>query len=309
MITTVTLNAAIDKTYMLPTFQTGQVFRATSAHASPGGKGLNVARVAHLLSQPVIATGFVGGNNGEFICQELDRQGIAHRFVKVNEESRLCLNIIEQSSGTSTELLEPGPTITAEQLEAMKNKVSELAGNSRIMAFSGSIPQGVPTTFYADLITIAKSKGAKVLLDTSGEALVEGIKAVPHLIKPNEVEVEKIIGKKLEHEGDLYESINSLMEQGIETVAVSLGAQGSLVGHQGRLYRVTAPQLDVVNTVGCGDAYVAGMAIAMLEARSIIESLRLATATGSANALNEQPGFVRPEDVERLADLVVITEL
>lgn len=309
MITTVTLNAAIDKTYVLPSFELGKVSRATSVHADAGGKGLNVARVAHTLGQPVTATGFVGGNNGQFICNELDKQGIPHQFVTVNEESRLCLNIIDTSSKAATELLEPGPVITPDQLEEMKHKVSELAAISKIVAFSGSIPKGVPTTFYAELITIAKERGAIVFLDTSGEALLEGIKARPHLIKPNEVEVEKLIGKKLEQESDLYDSVHKLMESGIQTVVVSLGASGSLVGSEGQLYRVKAPKLDPVSTVGCGDSFVGGMAVAIMQGKSLADCLKLATAAGSANALTERAGVIRLEDVNRFFEIAEITPL
>lgn len=309
MITTVTLNAAIDKTYLLPTFELGRVSRATSVLADAGGKGLNVARVAHLLGQPVTATGFVGGNNGEFICNELDRQGIAHDFVRVNEESRLCLNIIDQTHHRSTELLEPGPVITGEQLEEMKGRVKELAARSTIMAFSGSIPKGVPTSVYADLIAIAREQRATVFLDTSGDALVEGIQAHPHLIKPNEHEVERLIGKKLERESDLYDSIHQLMASGIEIVIVSLGAAGSLVGAGGQLYRVTAPKLDPVNTVGCGDSFIGGMAVAMRQGLPLIECLKLATAAGSANALTERAGVIRLDDVSRFLEVVEVQSI
>lgn len=309
MITTITLNAAIDKTYYLPSFQPGKVSRVATVHAFPGGKGLNVARVAHLLGEPVLASGFVGGHNGEFIRQELDKQGIRHDFVTVEGESRLCLNIIDETSRTSTELLEPGPVITDDHIEAMKRKVRQLAAASSIVAFSGSIPKGAPAAIYAELAAIAKAEGARVFLDTSGDPLLEGIKAQPYLIKPNEEEVAKLIGRPPERESDLYDSVRRLMEQGIECVVVSLGAAGSLAGIRGELYRVTAPSLDAVNTVGCGDAFVAGMAVAVSRGKNAEEALRLATAAGSANALTEQAGNVRLHDVQRFLHEVAIRKM
>jgi tagatose 6-phosphate kinase len=272
----------------------------------PGGKGVNVARVAHLLGGPVHATGFVGGSNGQYIETELEKQGISSRFVRVNGESRLCLNIIDATNKRSTELLEPGPAIDEASAEAMKLRIRELASGSRIVAFSGSLPKGLPSTFYADLIAIARAEGAHVFLDASGDALLHGIQAKPFLIKPNEQEVEKLIGKKLEQESDLYSSIYELMNDGITCVVVSLGAEGSVAGYEGVLYRIRAPRIEAVNTVGCGDSFIAGMAVALERGDNIQDALRLATATGTANALMAEAGNVDLEDVERLLKQVKI---
>jgi tagatose 6-phosphate kinase len=309
MLTTVTLNAAIDKTYFFSSFKPGTVSRALSMRATPGGKGLNVARVANQLGCPVLATGYVGGHNGRFIMEQLDLQSIAHDFVLVEGESRLCLNMIDSSDYSSTEVLEPGPDITVDQVERMKRKIRQLAEKSTIVAISGSVPRGAPVTIYADLVAIAKSAGAAVFLDASGDALMAGISAVPDLIKPNEDEVERIIGKKLEREEDLFDSIHRLMEQGIKRVIVTLGAAGSLAGVDGQIYRIRAPRLQAVNAVGCGDSFVAGMASAVLQGMSVEDSLRLATATGSANALTEEAGNVRLTDVRKLFQQAEIERL
>ncbi|MCC2683122.1 MAG: tagatose-6-phosphate kinase [Paenibacillaceae bacterium] len=306
MLTTVTLNAAIDKTYFFNSFTLGTVSRTQTMRVNPGGKGLNVARVAGQLGRSVLATGFVGGYNGRFIMDELDRQGIAHDFVQVEGESRLCLNMIDLSNRSSTEVLEPGPEITSDQVEEMKRKIRQLAAKSAIVALSGSVPRGAPTSIYAELIAIAKAEGARVFLDASGDALMAGITAIPEMIKPNEDEVERIIGKKLEREEDLIDSVRELMERGIKRVIVTLGAAGSLAGVDGRLYRIRAPKLDAVNTVGCGDSFVAGMASAVLQGMNVEDSLRLATAAGSANALTEEAGNVRLEDVDALFKQTVI---
>ncbi|WP_144937654.1 1-phosphofructokinase [Paenibacillus sp. 32O-W] len=300
MITTVTLNAAIDKTYYVDRFELGKVTRVPKMHALPGGKGINVARVIHLLGESSLATGFIAGSNGRFIEKKLTEQGISHDFVTIEGESRICLNIIDRSSGESTEILEQGPTAAQMDQTAMEAKVKELAERSGILCFSGSLLAGVPTDFYARLIATAKSAGAKVFLDTSGDALLAGIEAVPYFIKPNEDEVAKIIGHPLEKESDLYDSVQGLMERGIACVVVSLGENGSLAGVEGQLYRVKAPRIEAVNTVGCGDSFVAGMAVGVARGLPVEECLRLATASGSANALTEEAGNVRLDDVQRL---------
>lgn len=300
LITTVTLNAAIDKTYMMETFPLGKVSRVAEMISVPGGKGINVARVAGQLGGAVKATGFVGGSNGDYIVKQLTKAGIANDFVEVDGESRLCLNMIDKSTGTSTELLEPGPIPSASHIEAMKEKVKELAAKSAIVAFSGSLPKGVPATLYAELVEIAKAQGAKPFLDTSGDALIEGVRAKPFFIKPNEDEIDKLLGRKPERETELYSAVMRLTEQGIGCVVVSLGANGSLAGSGGKLYRIRAPRIEAVNPVGSGDSFVAGMAVALASGEPIEQALRLATASGTANALNAQAGHVIPEDVRRL---------
>lgn len=308
-IVTVTLNAAIDKTYRVDRFPLGKVSRVGEMISVPGGKGINVARVARQLGGDVVATGFVGGSNGDYIERELSRQGIANDFVRVEGESRLCLNIIDLSNGLSTELLEPGPVVTELQVAAIRNKVKQLAAGSRVVALSGSLPKGVPASLYAELIGIVKAEGAQAFLDTSGDALVEGVKAQPHLIKPNEDEIEKLLGRKPEREDELYDSIRRLNAQGIACVVVTLGASGSVAGCEGRLYRIRAPRIDAVNPVGSGDSFVAGMAVAAARGESIEEALRLATAAGTANALNAQAGDVRPDDVKRLLGEVAVAPI
>ncbi|GAA3400853.1 1-phosphofructokinase [Paenibacillus hodogayensis] len=305
-ITTVTLNAAIDKTYVMDAFPLGKVSRVAEMISVPGGKGINVARVAGQLGSQVRATGFVGGSNGDYIVKELTKTGLANDFVKVDGESRLCLNMIDKTAGTSTELLEPGPVVREEHLEAIREKVRQLAADSSIVALSGSLPKGAPAALYAELIHIARSAGATVLLDTSGDALVEGVKAKPFLIKPNEDEVGKLIGRKPERESDLYAGVLQLLEQGVGCVAVTLGAEGALAGYAGTLYRIRAPRIEAVNPVGSGDSFVAGMAAALAAGEPVLRALCLATACGTANALNPQAGDVRTEDVQRLLAEVAV---
>lgn len=309
MITTVTLNAAIDKTYYVPAMVNNDVIRVKRMYALPGGKGINVARVVQLLGLPVTATGMIGGSNGIFIERELTKQLIAHDFVHVEGESRICLNIMDESNGGSTEILESGPTISQDNVEAMKRKVQELAQRSRIVIFSGSLPNGAEAGLYAELIQLSKLAGADVFLDTSGAVLVEGIKSVPYLIKPNKDEVAALLGKPVEEEAELYPLIHQYMNQGITCVVVTLGPIGSLVGMNGVLYRVTAPRVVALNSVGSGDSFIAGMAIAVYRGYTDEQCLRFATATGTANALTNTAGSLDPDEVDRLEKLVEVTRI
>jgi tagatose 6-phosphate kinase len=309
MITTVTLNAAIDKTYYVPAMVNYDVIRVKRMYALPGGKGINVARVVQQLGLPVTVTGIIGGSNGIFIERELTKQLIAHDFVRVDGESRICLNIMDESNGESTEILESGPTISQYDVEAIKQKVQELAQLSRIVTFSGSLPNGAEAGLYAELIQLAKQAGAVVFLDTSGAALVEGIKLIPYLIKPNKEEVAALLGKPVREEGELYPLIHQYMNQGITCVVVTLGSIGSIVGMNGVLYRVLAPNVQAVNSVGSGDSFIAGMAIAVYRGYSDEQCLRFATAAGSANALTNIAGSLDPDELDRLEKRVEVSRI
>ncbi|HEY0826901.1 MAG TPA: 1-phosphofructokinase [Bacilli bacterium] len=305
MITTVTLNAAIDKTYFLPRFIMGEVNRVKQTHVYPGGKGINVARVIHLLGYDSLATGFIGGGSGDYIERELSNQGISHQFIRIQGESRTCLNIIDAFTGNTTEILEPGPEISAEQVDLMMDNIRRLARKSAIIAFSGSIPAGAPASIYAQMITAAKQEGTRVLLDASGEALRLGIEAEPYFIKPNREEMQQLLKKPIVEE-DLYEGLLELNRKGIACAAVSLGEYGAAAAYNGEIYRIKTPQIEAVNTVGCGDSFVAGMAIALSKGDPIMECLRYAAAVGSANALTAEAGNVRKADVARMMKNVKI---
>lgn len=310
MITTVTLNAAIDKTYYLKELAKGQVSRVTRVFADAGGKGINVARVAHLLGVDVVATGFVGGYNGQFITKELDQTGIRNDFVRVAGESRLCLTVIEEAASQSTELLEPGPIITVEAMQQLVNKVAQYAAQSSVVCLSGSLPTGVPSDFYGQLVSIIKEKGALAFLDASGDALRQGIWASPSFIKPNETEIAGLLGYKVPEDAvALLAPLQELEKRGIDRICVSLGEKGSVALLNGSYYEVKAPSVAVKNTVGCGDAFVAGMAAGISRGFSPDECLAFATASGSANAMMERAGYVDTADVERLAKQVEVRKL
>jgi len=327
-IATVTLNAAIDKTYYLDRFELGRVNRARDMNAIPGGKGLNVARVVHTFGRPVVATGIVSGNNGRFILDELRKAGIEHDFLELDAgESRLCLNMIA-ADGVSTELLEAGPTMDETHARQALALVERMAARARVVCLSGSLPRGLPASLYADMIGAIRAQGALPFLDTSGPALREGIAAAPYALKPNEDEIRLLLPQSNADDGSaggnaaaaavarasgaedfvgeaaVVDRIRRLMDQGVVFPVVTLGAQGAVAGFGGRIYRVTAPVVQAVNPVGCGDAFVAGLAIAVAEDEPPERCLRFATAVAAANALTPWAGFVEPDDVERLLPLV-----
>lgn len=310
MITTVTLNAAIDKTYYLKTFGSDKVNRVNQCYALPGGKGINVARVIRTVEEPVAVAGIIGGYNGAFIEEELARQGFDTRFLKAESgESRICLNIISEDSGTSTEILEPGLSVSPAMLPKLNRHIDALSCESEILVFSGSLPGRLDDTVYEKLIAGAKANGAKTFLDTSGKALTSGMRSAPFFIKPNQEEVKTLLGKDSYSETELVDLLRTLMWEGIDCIAVTLGSDGALAGYKGRCFRVRPPVVTAVNTVGCGDSFVAGMAVGFMRAQPFEQILCYASALSAANALSSVAGKVDMSDVGRLLSRIAIEEI
>ncbi|KIL36791.1 hypothetical protein SD71_05845 [Cohnella kolymensis] len=307
MITTVALNAAIDKTYYLDEICKGTVMRAEKVLAAAGGKGINVARVLKQLGhEKVAAAGFAAGHNGRFIVDHVMDTGIDAEFITVPGESRLCLNFIDRTDNSTTEVLEPGPQIDGEHLDLLKERLQELAGRSKLVIFSGSLPQGLDSGLYADLIRLADSAGAGVFLDASGAPLEQGMEAKPSFIKPNEDEVRPWLPDG--EAPDLVKAVTALMAKGIPNVVITLGAEGAVAGIAGKIYRVQIPALQAVNTVGCGDAFVAGFAYGHVRRWSAQDCLRHAAAAGCANALSPIAGDLRMADHRQLLGEIRISE-
>ena len=295
MITTITLNVAVDKAYVIGKLTDHTVMRVNRCTNTAGGKGLNVAKVVHLCGEEVQATGFVGGFNGAYVEDMLKKQNIPSRFVHVQGETRSCINVLDEDGG-STEFLEPGEPIRPEEVQEFLDQFDDIIADSSVVTVSGSVPKGVDVTMYAKLIEKIKAQGKKVVLDTSGALLKESIKACPTMVKPNTDEIEDLLGIKVNNHKDLVEGAKKLHEMGIPVVVVSLGGDGALVVSDEGVFRGQPPKIEVVNTVGCGDSMTAAFAVAFARGLSVQEALRYAIAVSAANAMIMETGSFREED-------------
>ena len=309
MITTVTLNVAIDKLYIVEEYKPYEVMRVKECTYTPGGKGLNVTKVANLLHEDVIATGFVGGHAGEWVLEALDGMAIKHRFVKANAETRTCINIKELSTGKHTEFLEPGSPLSEEQETLFLDVFKQTIEKSNVITISGSIPKGISKDIYSKLVAICKEAGKKVLVDTSGELLTNVIESSPTMIKPNIDELKAITKQDIESTEDIIRIATSLKQKGIEIVAVSLGKEGVLVVSDEGIYQGKPPQIEAVNTVGCGDSMIAGFATGLSRGYSITDTIKTAVAVSAANALTNDTGYFKESDYKELLNRVTIKKL
>jgi len=287
-IVTITLNPALDHTVHIPQFQTGEVNRAQQQRIDPGGKGINVAKVVRALGYPVAVTGFLGQDNSKVFNEYFQRKAIDNFFVEVTGAARVNIKIVDDHNGQVTEINFPGLISTSSDLAKLTGVIRSLTDDRQYFVISGSLPQGLPDTIYGQLIEILKEQRVKVLLDSSGAALREGIKALPDAIKPNLEELSQLMGKSLEKEDDIRKAIAELLAGGIKQVVVTLGSQGAIIADKEQTLRVRPPTVIAKSTVGAGDALVAGFVVGQTQGLSLAECARLGTAAATASVI--QPG-------------------
>lgn len=309
MILTVTLNAAIDKRYVVEEVRTGEVNRVKECVYTPGGKGLNVSKPAAIYGAEVTATGFVGGHAGHYIEDALEPFGIKSAFYHMEAESRSCINIWDEENQLQTEFLEPGFTVTEADFERFLEHFQGLAADADVVTISGSVPKGLDGTAYQRMVKLVREAGKPVILDTSGKLLEQGIKAAPTMIKPNLDEIRMLTGKDCTDPEEIIEAAKVLHGRGIRIVTVSLGGDGAVVVSDEGAYRARVPRIHAVNTVGCGDSMTAGFALGLSEGLCVKETLRKASAVSAAAAMREETGFFVKEDMERLLPQIEIIEL
>ncbi|MCR5626346.1 MAG: 1-phosphofructokinase [Lachnospiraceae bacterium] len=310
MILTVTLNASIDKRYIVDEFIEGRVNRVRECSYTPGGKGLNVSKPASIAGSKVVATGFVGGHAGAYIEEGLSEFNIVSAFYHVKGESRSCINIWDEKNQRETEFLEPGFTLEREDYEKFLDKFRALVKDAEVVAMSGSAPKGIDGgEAYKTLVGICKEAGKSVIMDTSGQALLTGIEALPTMIKPNTDEISMLTGSDCSNFEDKLAAAKKVHDKGVKIVVCSMGIDGSFVVCDEGVFRAKVPRNKPVNTVGCGDSMVAGFAVGLERGLPMEETLRLASAISGAAALREETGFYVKEDMEKIYGQVEISRL
>lgn len=308
MITTVTLNVAVDKAYVIDEFKKGQVMRVLRCSNTAGGKGLNVAKVIKQCGEEVQATGFVGGHAGAYVEELLAGTQVEARFVHVKGETRSCINVLA-ADGSSTEFLEPGEPVSQIEERNFLQDFDGIIKDSSVVTISGSVPKGIQTDIYGKLIRKIKAMGKKVILDTSGKLLEEGIKSCPTMIKPNDDEIQALLGVPVTNRKEIIAGAKKLHGMGIPYVVVSLGADGAMVACEEGVFHGKPPEIQVVNTVGCGDSMTAAFAVGFARGYSIEETLRYGISVSAANALTMETGNFLPEDQKRIYPQVVVEKV
>lgn len=309
MIYTVTLNPALDKTVEIPGMALDTVNRITEMRTDPGGKGINVSKVIAKLGGESCAVGILGGGSGKMLEKLLENENFTTRFRFVEGQTRTNLKIIDRERHTNTDINEPGLTVTDADLDALLRELLAELRPGDIVVLAGSLPKGAPQDTYRSWTAACKKAGARVFLDADGALLAEGIKAAPYLIKPNDGELSRLAGKKLETLEELTAEGRKLLERGIERVVISLGGRGALYLRKGSTIYAEGLRVPVGSTVGAGDSVVAALAYAEAQGLSEEEAVRLSTAAGAANVMCSGTQAAEREAVEALLPKVRFTRL
>jgi len=313
MFICVSPNPAIDKRLRVPSFAPGQVNRARTAQAFPGGKSAHVAMVLRTLGESPVWTGLAGGATGSEVVAGLSALGLDPHPCDMAQPTRTNLEVVEDS-GRVTEILEPGAAPSAEELNTFEKTCETLfaqGGESAVVIFSGSLPAGVAPDFYARLIGLSHQFGCRAFLDASSDSLRVALAAKPQFVKPNRDEAVCLLETPIESLSAASSALRKLLSLGACSAAISLGAEGLLFCTAADAPIVFAPALSlpVRSTVGCGDSALAGFARAFALKSSAEDAVRLAAACAAANCLADSPGAARLADIQRFQRQILVQTL
>jgi 1-phosphofructokinase family hexose kinase len=308
-IATVTLNPVIDHSVSIPNFQAGRVNRVKRSQSDPGGKGVNVASVLSDYGFQTAVTGFLGEENTLIFERLFARKEIEDRFVRIAGSTRGGIKIMDEENQETTDINFPGQAPTEADVQQLFQIVEELTADYAWFVLAGSLPPGVSLDIYGDLIKLIKSKGRAVALDTSGEALRQALPAAPTLIKPNIDELQELVGYQLNTYLYVIQAAEQYLAQGIQTVVVSMGAEGAIFVEAGEAVLAQPPQVTVKSTVGAGDAMVSGTVAGKTEGVTLADCARLATAFSVSAVTNVESGLPSLEAIETFKSQITVRKL
>ena len=301
MILTVTPNPSLDRTYELAGLTRGAVLRATADRVDPGGKGVNVSRAVAAAGHRTVAVAPLGGPEGALLARLLGEHGIEAAGVPIAGSTRVNITLVEPD-GTLTKVNAAGPEIVPAEAEHLLDTVHARSAGADWIACCGSLPRGLSSQWYAELVARSHRTGVRIALDTSGAALVAALAERPDVIKPNTQELAEAVGRPLETVGDALKAAQELCELGARSVLASLGAVGQLLVEPSGAYFAVARVDAVRSDVGAGDASLAGFLSA---GGTGPEALSAAVAHGAAAV--QLPGSAMPTPADLDPSSVVTT--
>lgn len=291
LILTLTINPAVDRTVTVDKLVFEDRGYILDGSESAGGRGVNASRVIHSFGGKTLALLASGGASGATMEKSLAGMGFPFEVVRVHSQTRTNLTISDKQ-GLTIKLNEMGAPLEKQELKELYNLVQARLEKARWLMICGSIPPGVPTHFYCEIIQLAKKRDVKTLLDTDGDALVHALEARPTIITPNQHEAERLLGRAIITRSQSLEALERIRAMGSESVLLSLGARGALGSGPDGLFEVLPPRVDALCPIGAGDAMAAAFVWSMDKKKSFADSLRWGVATGTAKAT--LPGMTFP---------------
>ncbi len=292
MITTVTLNPAVDMFLAVDSLVPGTLHRVNNIVQQPGGKGINVAKALKSFDIPSISTGFLGGNHGQFIREQLHVLGLEEQFIEVPFDTRVNIKILGSDTKV-TEFNSVQENVPNEEAwHHLEDAILRSATPDSWVSLCGSLPANCDVSWYNNMIHKIKARGAHILLDASDEPFRLGILAGPDIVKPNAQELSQFVNRELSTLEEVVDAAYEIIEQGVSQVIVSMGPDGLVAVTKKAVYQITVPRVNVVSSVGAGDTVVAGLLYGQVGHLSFEETLRFAAAAGTAAV--SQVGVTQP---------------
>lgn len=294
MIYTVTFNPSLDYIVSVDNFELGMTNRTATELMLPGGKGINVSIVLKQLGLDNTALGFVAGFTGEDIVHRMENSGVHADFIRV--EQGLSRINVKLKNIDGTEINGMGPEISAEKLQALLTQLDGLQEGD-VLVLAGSIPKSMPTSIYSQIMERLADRKILIVVDATGDLLLNVLEYHPFLIKPNNHELGDLFDVKITTKEQVVPYAKKLQEKGARNVLISMGGQGAvLVTEDGDVYQAEAPSGELKNSVGAGDSMVAGFLTGWLTKQDYEHAFRMGVSTGSASAFSEN--LATKEEVE-----------
>jgi 1-phosphofructokinase family hexose kinase len=308
-VVTVTLNPVLDRALWIRGFRAGKTVQVEKSSTVAGGKGVNVSRALLLFGIKSCATGIMAREERASYTGLLHSERIDHDFHLVEGRLRTNITILSDSTDEETHIRDRGPCIVSHELERFEKKLSHLVDGRTFVVFAGSIPDGLPNDAYRRLIHSVQKEGNRAALDASGPPLKEGLEAAPVLIKPNEEETRDALGFFPRTEKEIRDAAHAFFEMGVSHCMISCGKRGLYFCTPQECIRARVAVETPVNSVGSGDAALAGGLIGILCGLGAEMSARLACAMGAANTLVSGACVLNKDDVEKLYSRVKVTRV
>ncbi len=300
MILTVTPSPAVDWTVRVDSFELDAVNRITTSTREASGKGLNVSWALHRAGLSTHAVFPAGGNAGRFMADALRAEAVPHSVVPIDGETRTNITLV--SPGHSTKINEGGTAMTSAQTDELTARVLEESAAARIVLVCGSLPPGIADDYPAYLAALLNARGVETVVDTSGAPLSLALAGNPGLIKPNVHELSELTGREIRTHGDVLAAARVAITRGARAVLASLGADGAMLVTADHAWFGRARDIPFVNSVGAGDALLAGF---VAVDGTPAEALRNALLWASSAVAHETTIFPLRHD---LADRIRVTD-
>lgn len=307
MITTVCMNPCFDKSMTVQKLTVGEVNRVGETRYDVGGKGINVAIVLKRLGTSVNCVGCIGQDDEASFRDMLSKEKLSFEALKLKGKIRTNMKVIDLSTSTTTELNEQGPVIDEKEIKQFLSLLAKHTKNSEYVVLSGSVPVGSGEDIYKRCMETLKDK--KTVLDTSGQMLLEGLRAKPYLVKPNLPELEALMKRELRTLRSIRDAALQLLDRGAQNAIVSMGRYGAVCVTPKETLFAPALQVEARSTVGAGDAMIGGTMMAMHKGATLSEALRYGCAAGAASVMTEGTQLIEVSTFERLLPKVCVQEV